>query len=208
VIALSLAATALTQAGCAARRTETQMKFLLDELTIVREELQKYPPQIRALEQQVRAERRVLQAEITSLREQLVRLERRLAQRTDRESPPTPAAPSSAVPPGSVLRLGPGHYRVSRSAFTRASLMRAARIVPSFRNGRPNGFKLFAIRPGSALRQMGLENGDTVLGVNGQPLTSPDHALRLYSSLRTARELKLELMRRGRSLTLRYTLVP
>ena len=34
-----------------------------------------------------------------------------------------------------------------------------ARIVPSFKNGVANGFKLFSIQPGSLYSAIGVENG-------------------------------------------------
>lgn len=202
-------------AGCAARATDDQMEFLLDELTIVREELKKYPPQIHALEQQVRGQRRILREEIRKLREQVARLEQRLQARGSPTSRPTaadkalidPYAAGSRLATG-VRRLGPGHWRVRRSAITRTGLLRSARIVPAMQAGKPEGFKLYAIRPGSLLWRMGLRNGDVVLRVNGKHVTRPDEALRVYSMLRHARKVELTIRRRGKERILRYTLVP
>jgi len=79
-----------------------------------------------------------------------------------------------------------------------------ARIVPSFENGEANGFKLFAIRPGSIYSLMGLRNGDIVHKINGYDLTSPDKALEVYQKLRDAKEMKLDISRRGKNRTLNY----
>lgn len=196
----------LLLAGCAARSSETQMALLLDELTIVREELKKYPPRIQALEQQLRGQRRILQEEIKLLRREVARLEQRCGSGGEQASAPGGGV---VVRTGrTVLRIGPDHWRVSRSALSRAELLRAARIVPAFKGGRAEGFKLYAIRPDGVLGQMGLKNGDTVLQVNGKPITTPSEALRVYTRLRHAQKLELTIRRRGRPMTLRYTLVP
>lgn len=61
------------------------------------------------------------------------------------------------------------------------TVARAARIVPSVRDGKPHGFKLYAIRPGSIYVVLGLRNGDTITAVNGDDITTPDKALRIYT---------------------------
>ena len=76
------------------------------------------------------------------------------------------------------------------------------RIVPSFVNGAPVGFKLFSIRPGSALERAGLKNGDVITRLNGFDLTSPEKALQLYSTLRCARRYEAELLRAGEKVLL------
>lgn len=88
------------------------------------------------------------------------------------------------------------------------TLARGARIVPSFKNGRAHGFKIFAIRPQSLYAVIGLQNGDTVVKINGHAITTPDQALAVYTKLRTARKISVELLRRGRSVTMRYEIVP
>ena len=43
----------------------------------------------------------------------------------------------------------------------------SARVIPSVRNGDSEGFKLYAIRPGSFYAKLNLQNGDTVRAING-----------------------------------------
>lgn len=85
-------------------------------------------------------------------------------------------------------------------------LATAARFVPSVKDGRPNGFKLYAIRPTSIFGKIGLQNGDTVKSINGMEMASPDQALAVYSKLRTASHLTVTLERRGENITLDYTI--
>jgi general secretion pathway protein C len=85
-------------------------------------------------------------------------------------------------------------------------LATAARFVPSIKDGKPNGFKLYAIRPQSIFGKIGLQNGDTVKAINGSEMTTPDAALGLYTKLRSASHLSVQVERRGETLTLDYTI--
>ena len=84
-------------------------------------------------------------------------------------------------------------------------MSKGARIVPAIRNGVPEGFKLYAIKPNSLIAKLGFNNGDTVATINGEDISSPDKALRLYSRVRDASELVVELTRRGQPMTLTIT---
>ena len=86
------------------------------------------------------------------------------------------------------------------------SLATAARFLPSVKDGRPNGFKLYAIRPNSIFDKIGLQNGDTIKAINGNEMTTPDAALGLYSKLRSASHLSAQVDRRGATVTLDYTI--
>jgi general secretion pathway protein C len=81
-----------------------------------------------------------------------------------------------------------------------------ARVVPSMKNGKPDGFKLYAIRPNSAFARLGLSNGDTLQSINGFELTSADKALEVYTKLREATSLEVDVTRRGKPVTLKYTI--
>lgn len=75
---------------------------------------------------------------------------------------------------------------------------KGARVVPSVKDGKPYGFKLYAIRPGSFYARLGIHNGDTILRVNGHLLEGMDKALEIYTSVRTADKIEVELIRRGK----------
>jgi hypothetical protein len=95
---------------------------------------------------------------------------------------------------------------LSRALFDRilgdsTGMSRGARIVPSVKDGQPNGMKLYAIRPKSYFGRLGLTNGDTITAVNGMDINSPDKALEAYAKIRTAKKLTLSLIRRGEPVT-------
>jgi general secretion pathway protein C len=85
-------------------------------------------------------------------------------------------------------------------------LATAARFVPSIKDGKPNGFKLYAIRPNSIFGKIGLQNGDTIKAINGNDMTTPDAALALYSKLRNASHLSVQVERRGELQTMDYVI--
>ncbi len=81
-----------------------------------------------------------------------------------------------------------------------------ARIVPSFKNGKPNGFKLFSIKPKSLYSQIGLQNGDVIQKINGYEMNSPDKALEIYQKLKDAGSVSVELTRRGQNVSHSYAI--
>ena len=58
------------------------------------------------------------------------------------------------------------------------AVAKGARVVPAVKNGKPDGFKLYAIRPSSVYAKLGLSNGDTIQSINGFELTTADKATR------------------------------
>ncbi|MBK9033840.1 MAG: hypothetical protein IPL61_21660 [Myxococcales bacterium] len=130
---------------------------------------------------------------------------------------PRPAASAPAAPgaPGldlddlaaGITKLDDEHYQITRAAIDAVvadpmTLARGGRVVPSVKNGTPDGLKLYAIRPGSLLALLGFVNGDTVHRVNGDAVDSMDRALDVYAKLRVADKIEFELTRRGRPVTL------
>src|SRR5262249_32416659 len=83
-------------------------------------------------------------------------------------------------------------------------LGQSARVVVNLAFGKPNGLKLYAIRPGSIYARIGLLNEDSVQSINGYDISSPDRALEAYTKLRPANHLTVITTRRGQTQTLDY----
>ena len=83
---------------------------------------------------------------------------------------------------------------------------KGARVVPAMKNGKPEGIKLYAIRPTSPYAKLGLTNGDTLQSINGFELNSVEKGLEIYGKLREATSLEVEVLRRGKPVTLKYTI--
>lgn len=154
------------------------------------------------------------------------RLERISLLDTARPAPPPPPVaaaeperPSSNEPQDEmtamldqgIRKLSEDSYEVDRTLVNNLlanpmSVARGARIVPSVKDGQPNGFKLYAIRPNSVYAKIGLRNGDTISSVNGFDLSSPDKALEVYTKVREASNLTVSVIRRGKPTTLNYSI--
>ena len=55
--------------------------------------------------------------------------------------------------------------------------------------------------------RLGVANGDTITAVNGQTLGSAEDGLEVYTKLRDAKKLEVQLSRRGKPLLLTITIV-
>jgi len=130
--------------------------------------------------------------------------------------PPSPA-PSSVPYPDplvdTVRKIDDHTYELPRSTVdavfgTPGTVARGARIVPSMKMGQPNGFKIYAVRPGSLYAALGIMNGDTVQTINGYVLDDPSAALDLYGKLKGVDSIRIELERRGRPEVLKITITP
>jgi general secretion pathway protein C len=108
-----------------------------------------------------------------------------------------------------VKKIDDTHYEIDRSLVDKVlanpmGVAKGARVVPAIKDGKPDGFKLYSIRPNSVFAKLGLTNGDTLQGINGMELTSADKALEIYTKLREATTLQVDVQRRGKPLTLNY----
>ncbi len=123
---------------------------------------------------------------------------------------PTPTAPPTAAAAGSGIRaVGDGNYEIPREEINKAmenwgDMAKDARIVPAFKDGQANGFKLFSIKPDSLYSKIGIQNGDVVRRVNGFEINSPDKALEVYSKLKEAGRIEIDIERGGASRRMTY----
>ncbi|HUQ01430.1 MAG TPA: hypothetical protein VM261_02995 [Kofleriaceae bacterium] len=118
--------------------------------------------------------------------------------------PPLDAPPPPPPPPvvAGVTRVDDTHVIITRLAALDAIAAggKGARIMPSTKNGQPNGVKLYAIRPSSIYASVGFMNGDTVHSINGVPITvATDFTL---DKLFAAARVELAMTRRGKPITL------
>jgi len=110
-----------------------------------------------------------------------------------------------------VTKTGGDNYEITRAYIDEtldnlSKVATQARIVPSFKNGKPNGFKLFSIKPGSIYSKIGLQNGDVIQKINGYEMNSPDKALEIYQKLKDASSVSIDLQRRGQSKSFSYNI--
>jgi general secretion pathway protein C len=116
-------------------------------------------------------------------------------------------AADGAYPATLGRQLGPNRYEIERSALgtniADPRNLAGVRVVPSFRNGVSNGFKLF-IQPGALFGTIGFENGDVIQRVNGHRIDSPTEAFAISQKLRDSGYLAVELERAGQTVRNEY----
>ncbi|MGE5049023.1 MAG: type II secretion system protein GspC, partial [Deltaproteobacteria bacterium] len=122
---------------------------------------------------------------------------------------PQPGGPPQAS--NDVRQLSENQYVIAKSTINEAltdmsKLATQARIVPSFKNGASNGFKLFSIVPDSLYAKIGIQNGDVIRKINGYEMNSPDKALEIYQKLRDANRIEVEVERRGETVRKSYSI--
>jgi len=128
-------------------------------------------------------------------------------------TPPTLPRPSETPPlnaTGSGIKaVDDSHYEVPRAEIDKTlsnlnDVAMQARIVPAFKDGVAQGFKLFSIRPDSIYTKIGIQNGDVIRRINGYDLNSPEKALEIYSKLKEASRIDIEVERNGAVLQKTY----
>jgi general secretion pathway protein C len=116
-------------------------------------------------------------------------------------------------PAGAFTKIAENRYSVPKS-FIDGSLANInkiateARLVPNFKAGTVNGFKVFAIQPASLYASMGLENGDVIQRINGYEINAPDKVLEIYSKLKDSSHVSIELERKGQAIRKEYNITP
>jgi len=120
-----------------------------------------------------------------------------------------PPANNAFVQPGEIVMRGENEGTVKKDAVGRwmgdlNAIATQARIVPSFKNGVANGFKLFSIRPDSLYSALGVQNGDVISRINGFDMNSPDKALEIWGRLKDTSNIEITVERRGQLVTKKF----
>jgi len=113
--------------------------------------------------------------------------------------PGTKAKPTAGAP--KAMKLSRRDLERSLSNF--ASLSREAQIE----RAPGGGVRIVQLSRGSFFSRIGLEAGDIVRRVAGHAIDSVDAAAGAYAAVISAREVLVEIERRGRPVALRYHLV-
>jgi general secretion pathway protein C len=109
-----------------------------------------------------------------------------------------------------IQRIGQSSYVIPESQFRQATqnmgeLLTQARVVPNIEGNRINGYRIFAITPGSIYANIGLQDGDIIHSVNGIQVTTPESALQLFQQLQNEKRFTVNINRNGQPMTLNYT---
>lgn len=94
-----------------------------------------------------------------------------------------------------VLARGPGAF-LSKVA-----------VEPNLVEGRFVGFRVTELHDAALFETVDLQPGDTIVSVNGHPIERPEQAFEVWSALRVASELTVDVLRDGAPRQLRYPIV-
>ena len=128
---------------------------------------------------------------------------------------PPASAPAAAtelprtVQTGGVTNLGGGNFVIDQRALNAAldnigQAMTDARLIPSQKNGKIEGFRASEVKPQGIFGMIGIKNGDVVLRLNDFAIDSPDKALQSFIALKGQNRLKLDMIRDGQPVTFNY----
>ena len=124
--------------------------------------------------------------------------------------PKSTAKPKKAYTDG-ITKVSDSEYEVSRAMLDEqlqdlSQLGMEARIVPNYRNGKYEGFKLVGVRPNSLYRALGIRSGDIVKRINGVEINSPNKAIQLFEQFKSASSIQMDTERRGKAKTFTYNI--
>jgi len=123
--------------------------------------------------------------------------------------PAQPAAPAQQPGGGLAAPTGAGNYVVDQRALNAAldnigQAMTDARLLPSMKDGKVEGFKASEVKPQGIFGTIGIRNGDILLRMNDFPIDSPEKAIQSFASLKGQSRIKLDLIRDGQPTTFNY----
>jgi general secretion pathway protein C len=121
----------------------------------------------------------------------------------------SPAQHPAANPASGVSSTGGGSFVVDQRALNAAldnpaQAMSDARLLPSLKDGKTEGFRASEVKPSGVFAMIGIKNGDVLQRLNDFPIDSPDKALQSFIALKGQNRLKLDIIRDGRPVTLNY----
>ncbi|NUN14895.1 MAG: hypothetical protein HUU55_14800 [Myxococcales bacterium] len=110
-----------------------------------------------------------------------------------------------------VQQTGENTYEISRAMLDEnlqdlSQLGMQARIVPNYKNGKYEGFKLVGVRPNSLYRAIGIRSGDIIKRINGQEINSPNKAIELFEQFKNSNNIAMDVERRGQQQSFQYTI--
>lgn len=119
---------------------------------------------------------------------------------------PSPAAASVPEKTSNLVTIEVRKDSMEHYLANLPELLSSALATPHFRdagNGQSivEGFEISRIKEAGAVQQLGLQNGDVVLEVNGDKLDSAASALRLLSQAQAMTQATLIVLRNGQRLT-------
>ncbi len=124
----------------------------------------------------------------------------------------TPSGTPAEGPEEGISKVSDTEFTISRDTFNKyiSDLEKLSGLGRGLLHRGPDGsfdgYRLTAIRRNSIAEQLGIQNGDVIHTVNGQPLNSVQSAMNAYSSMSSAAQFQFEVTRRGEKTNLTYNI--
>lgn len=125
------------------------------------------------------------------------------------EGDKTSAATSQPAQQGVIAATTGGSGIIDQRALNAAldnigQAMTDARLLPSVKDGKVEGFRVSEVKPQGVFAAVGLKNGDVLLKINEFPIDSPEKAIQSFMTLKGQNRIKLDLLRDGAPTSLTY----
>jgi type II secretion system protein C len=119
------------------------------------------------------------------------------------------AVPSSAEQSIKVNRIGENAFSLDEATVTQLTtninqFMTQVRIIPYFEGNKSAGYRVAAIRPGSAFDQLGFKGGDIIQRINDLELSSPEKLYTIFQNLKDEKSVTVDILRQGQKSSLTY----
>lgn len=135
--------------------------------------------------------------------------------RTRLIAPPAPpgTATRSNVPAAGpeihVTKLGENLFALDEATVGQLTgninqFMTNVRLIPYFEGDRSAGYRIAALRPGSAFEQLGFRGGDVIQQVNNVDLSTPDKMYTIFQNLKDQRRVTVNILRQGQKSSIQY----
>lgn len=113
---------------------------------------------------------------------------------------------------GEIKQIAPNKFKLSRATIMKHTqdlsklLMQASSIPRRKANGDIECFILTSFQPDSIYADLGVQQGDCIKSVNGEPIDSAAKAMELYNALKNSNHINLTVESDGRDQNKEYTI--
>lgn len=94
--------------------------------------------------------------------------------------------------------------KVQQSLENPDKLLTDARLLPVIKDGKQEGFRISEVVPDGIYHSLGMQNGDTLLKINGLEISNPEVAIQAMSALKGMDSIDLDIVRDGTRMSLNY----
>ncbi len=81
-------------------------------------------------------------------------------------------------------------------------VLRSVLVSPSYKNGKFVGYRVSRLKKDSIFRKIGIINGDIIVKINGEPLTTPEKLFEFFSKTEDITAVTVDLIRFGKKKSL------